>query len=96
MASNPSDRTLIARLAALERWAREPDRSAATAAARRALDDRYLAQARTLHPDLPERELRIRAENLRSAHAIRAARARWARHRARSGRRADDTAQDLP
>lgn len=72
-----SDRSLIARIAAHERWAREPDRSAATAAARQANDDRYLNAARALHPGLSEEELRVRAANLRSADAARMARARW-------------------
>jgi hypothetical protein len=72
-----SDRSLIARIAAHERWAREPDRSAATAAARQANDDRYLNAVRALHPGLSEEELRVRAANLRSADAARMARARW-------------------
>jgi hypothetical protein len=71
------DRSLIARLAAHERWAREPDRSAATARARQANADRYLKAARALHPTLSEEELEVRARNLRSADAIRMARARW-------------------
>jgi hypothetical protein len=71
------NRTLLARLAAHERWARVSDRSAATAAARSAADDRFIAEARRLHPSLSEDEVRKRARNLRSAHALRAARARW-------------------
>ena len=72
-----SDRSLIAKIAAHERWAREPDRSAATAPARQANADRYLNAVRVLHPGLSEDELRIRAANLRSADAARMARARW-------------------
>ena len=72
-----TDRSLIARIAAHERWAREPDRTAATAAARQANADRYMAAVRVLHPNLPEDELRVRAANLRSADASRMARARW-------------------
>lgn len=72
-----SDRSLIAKIAAHERWARESDRSAATAAARRANSDRYLNAVRALHPHLSEDELRVRAANLRSADAARMARARW-------------------
>jgi hypothetical protein len=74
-----SDRSLIASIAAHERWAREPDRSAATARARQANADRYLSAARALHPTLSEGELRIRAANLRSADATRMARARWSK-----------------
>lgn len=80
-----SDRSLVARIAAHERWAREPDRSAATAAARQANDDRYLNAARTLHPNLAEEELRVRAANLRSADAARMARARWTKQSAPVG-----------
>lgn len=72
-----TDRTLRARIAAHERWAREPDRTAATAAARQANADRYLAAARALHPTLSHAEVLVRAENLRSADMTRLARARW-------------------
>jgi hypothetical protein len=72
-----SDRATLARLAAHERWARVRDRSAATAAARRAADDRFFVEARRLHPGVSEEEIIKRARNLRSAHAIRAARTRW-------------------
>jgi hypothetical protein len=71
------DRATIARLAAHVRWARVRNRSAATAAARAAADDRFIAEARRFHPGLSEEEILKRAGNLRSAHAIRAARARW-------------------
>ena len=71
------DRATLARLAAHERWARVLDRGAATAAARAAADDRFIAEARRLHPGLAEEEILKRARNLRSAQAVRAARARW-------------------
>jgi hypothetical protein len=74
-----SDRSLRAKIAAHERWAREPDRSAATAAARHANDDRNLKAARALHPGLSEDEIAVRAGNLRSADMIRIARARWSK-----------------
>lgn len=74
-----SERSLRAKIAAHERWAREPDRSAATAAARQANADRYLEAARVLNPSLSEDELRVRAANLKSADMIRLARARWAK-----------------
>jgi hypothetical protein len=44
-ARDPSDRALVARIAAAERWARTDDRAAATAAARQALADRWERQA---------------------------------------------------
>ncbi len=72
-----TERSLRAKIAAHERWAREPDRSAATAAARQANADRYLSAARALHPNLSEEEVRVRAANLRSADYTRMARARW-------------------
>jgi 7,8-dihydro-6-hydroxymethylpterin-pyrophosphokinase len=74
-----TDRSLIARIAAHERWARESDRSAATTPARQANDARYLNAVRALHPNLSEEELQVRAANLRSADAARMARARWAK-----------------
>jgi len=72
-----TERSLRAKIAAHERWAREPDRSAATAPARQANDDRYLNAARALHPNLSEGDVRVRATNLRSADYTRMARARW-------------------
>lgn len=80
------DRATLARLAAHERWGRVRDRSAATAPARRAADDRFMSEARRIHPGLAEEELQKRARNLRSAHAIRAARARWHRTKAPEAR----------
>ena len=71
------DRATLARLAAHERWARVRDRSAATAPARAAADARFMAEARRLHPGLGDEEILKYARNLRSAHAVRAARARW-------------------
>ena len=73
------DRATLARLAAHERWARVSDRRAATAAARAAAYDRFVVEARRIHPGLPKDEVLKRAANLRSANAIRAARARWRR-----------------
>lgn len=72
------DRATLARLAAHERWARVHDRAAATSAARAAAENRFVTEARRLNPGLPDEEVWKRAKNLRSAHAIRAARARWA------------------
>jgi hypothetical protein len=47
-ADTPSERSLIARLAAHESWARTEDRTARTAAARKALQDRF---EREVDPD---------------------------------------------
>ena len=75
-----SDRSFIAKIAAHERWAREPDRSAATLPARQANADRYLKAARVLNPSLSEDELQVRAQNLKSADMVRMARARWGKN----------------
>ena len=77
MASN--ERSVRARIAAHERWAREADRTAATEPMRQALADRYIAAARALHPTLSDEEVAVRAANLRSADMARLARARWAK-----------------
>jgi hypothetical protein len=82
-----ADRATLARLAAHERWARVRDRSAATAAARAAADDRFIAEAGRFHAGLTEEEILKRARNLRSAHAVRAARARWHKTRWQGARR---------
>jgi hypothetical protein len=75
----PEQRRLRASLAAHELWAKEPDRSARTAAARRA----FLAKLeREVDPQgiLPPEERARRVENLRQAHmkrmALAASRAR--------------------
>lgn len=81
-AHSQQDRTLIARIAAAERWAREPDRVAATAPARSGLWAKFL---REVDPDgvLDPSERDRRAELLRRAHLLRASRAAAAARRAR-------------
>lgn len=66
------DRRLRAQIAANTRWAFEPDRTAATAPARRALDEKFLAQ---VDPDglLDPAERALRAEAARRAHFLRMA-----------------------
>lgn len=65
-ASTPEARVLLGKIAANERWSHETDRSAATAAARAAFDDRF---EREVDPDgvLPPAERAARAENARRA-----------------------------
>lgn len=69
-----AERSLIGQIAANERWGRTADRAAATAPARRALDQKFLDQA----DGDP-----VRAANLRKAHfkrlALKSAQARRAR-----------------
>ena len=75
----PAQRTLRARLAAHTSWANTSDRTARTAAARKAANDRF---ARQVDPDgtLPPEERAKRAEHARKAYftalALRSARAR--------------------
>src|SRR3954466_6447626 len=68
------DRTLIARIAAAERWARTADRVAATEPARRGLRARF---ERDADPDgvLDAAERARRADALFAAHMLRLARA---------------------
>jgi len=67
-----SDRTLASRIAAHEKWARCPDRSAATAPARRAFVERFEQQ---VDPDgvLAPAERARRADHARRAHYLRMA-----------------------
>ena len=68
------DRALIARIAAAERWARTPDRVAATEPARRGLRARFEREA---DPEglLDVAERSRRADALFTAHMLRLARA---------------------
>lgn len=70
--SHPSDRVQIASLAAHIKWAGCEDRTAATAAARRAFNDRFEKQ---VDPDakLPPAERARRAESARKAYFARLA-----------------------
>lgn len=72
VAARAEDRSLVATIAAHERWAREPDRAAATEAARRAFRDRF---ERQVDPDgtLPPAERARRAEHARKAYYTRLA-----------------------
>jgi hypothetical protein len=85
-ATGASRRQIIARTNAHLRWAFEPDRSAATAAARQAFQDRFEV---FVDPDgaLEPTERAKRAKNLRSAHyALMGLRSGEA-HRARAGQK---------
>lgn len=75
-----AERILAAKIAAHESWARTPDRSKRTAAARAALDQKFLDQA----DGDP-----TRAEHLRKAHF-----ARLALKSARARRRAGESATE--
>lgn len=81
-AHDPSDRVLVARAAAFTRWSRTDDRTAATAPARKAHDDRF---ARQVDPDgiLDPAERARRADMAKRAYfarlALRSAQVRRAR-----------------
>lgn len=85
-AHDPTERALIARIAADTRWAREKDRTAATAAARAAIEDRWCREA---DPDgvLDLAERLRRADSLKRAHMTRLSlRARQAAQKRRHDR----------
>jgi hypothetical protein len=71
---DPTDRVAVARIAAAERWAREPDRAAATAPARAGLRAKF---ERQVDPDglLPPQDRARRADALQHAHMLRMSRA---------------------
>lgn len=71
-ASDPRERTLQARVAAFDSWAQTSDRTARTAPARSAFDNRFLDE---VDPDrvLPEVERNMRAEAARRAYFARLA-----------------------
>jgi hypothetical protein len=87
MTASHAQRALQGRLAAHTRWAHEPDRTNATAPARKAFIDRF---EREVDPDgvLEPRERAIRAEHARKAYfqrlALRSAQTR--RRRVQGGR----------
>lgn len=79
-----SDRALIARVAAHTRWAKEPDRTEATSAARRGLDEKWAREVDPLGV-LPVEELERRVDSLRRAHMTRMALASARARRAKAG-----------
>jgi hypothetical protein len=72
--TTPASRSLQARIAAHESWARTADRAARTAPARAGLDARFQREARErLGPDATERQVADAAESARRAHFSRLA-----------------------
>ncbi|WP_245553916.1 hypothetical protein [Nocardia takedensis] len=86
--STPTERKLQARIAAHESWAHTPDRTARTAKARAAMDDKF---NRLVDPDglLSPEERAFRADQARRAHygrlALKSAKSRRARRERRTG-----------
>ena len=85
-ARSPADRTVIAQIAAAERWGRTADRSAATAPARAGLRAKF---AREVDPNgvLDPAELERRVDHLVRAHMLRMSRAAAQARRAKAGGR---------
>lgn len=83
-ARTPEDRTLVAQIAAAERWGRTPDRTAATAPARAGLRAKF---AREIDPDgtLDPVELERRVDSLQRAHMLRMSLAAKAARRRKGG-----------
>lgn len=82
-ARTAEERSLVAQIAAAERWGRVPDRTAATAAARAGLRGRF---AREVDPEkkLDPAELERRVDSLMRAHMLRMSlKAKASRRRAR-------------
>ena len=91
-AQNPAERALIASIAANQSWAKTADRAARTAAARKAMFDRF---EELVDPGITEPTARAAAaENLRRAHfqqmALKSARSRRATAAKKSKSRGDD------
>ena len=85
--ATPTQRRAIGQAAAHTRWAREADRTAATAPARRGLEAKWAAE---IDPTglMPADELEQRIESMRQAHMARMRLARSQRAEARRGRAA--------
>ena len=83
-AKTAEDRSVIAQIAAAERWGRTADRTAATAPARAGLRAKF---AREVDPDgtLPPDELERRVDHLVRAHMLRMSRAAKAARAAKAG-----------
>lgn len=60
-------------LGALAKWGRETDRTAATAAARLAAEDRWYRSVRAEHPELDEQTARLMADARKREHFLRLA-----------------------
>lgn len=84
--STPVERSLQARIAAHESWARTPDRAARTAKARAAMESKF---SRLVDPDglLSPEERAYRADQARKAHYTRLALRSAQSRRRRSARR---------
>lgn len=92
-AATSTDRSIVAQIAAAERWGRTPDRTAATAPACAGLRAKF---AREADPDglLAPPELEARIDSLMRAHMLRMSlAAKTARRKAREHLAAAETAE---
>lgn len=95
-ARTPEERSLVAQIAAAERWGRTPDRTAATAVARAGLRARF---AREVDPDgtlatTDPADLERRVDQLHRAHMLRMSlKAKAARRKARELTETADAAE---
>jgi hypothetical protein len=69
----PADRSLIASIGGHAKWAKTPDRSAATAPGRKAAADRFRREIDAKYPDVPEAQRAVMAEHAKKAHFLRLA-----------------------
>lgn len=66
---NTPERSMRMRIASYKSWANTADRSARTAAARKSSHhDRFIRQAREMHPDATDEQVEAAAEALKSAY----------------------------
>lgn len=71
--SAPNRYVVAGRLGALSRWGNCTDRQAATEAARKAAEDRWVREVRAEHPDLDDKTVRKMAESRRKLYFARLA-----------------------
>lgn len=82
--ADPRDRSVVAQIAAAERWGRVTDRTAATAPARAGLRAKFAREVDP-HGTLPPAELERRVDSLMRAHMLRMSRAAKAARAGKSG-----------
>jgi hypothetical protein len=70
-ARTPEERALVARIAAAEKWARNPDRTAATAPARAGRRAKWAAEITAQLGELPPDELERRIDDKQRAAMLR-------------------------
>lgn len=82
-----TQRRIASQVGAHESWARTTDRTARTAPARKAFEDRFAAQVRAEFPNLDDAEVATRAEHLKKAYYLRLALASAKARKAKAARK---------